>query len=145
MSAPKQNRRQARIQAAQQLYAREMRGALPPAAEEQPCPPLAAGDELQPFAREIIDGAIVRLAEIDRLLGAALQNWNLRRLGAVDRAILRGAVAEMLIHSDIPAAVTINEAIEIARDLASSDSARFANGVLDRVRQEIGRDPRATN
>ena len=145
MSAPKQNRRQARIQAAQQLYAMEMRGALPPAAEEEPSPPLASGVELQPFARELIDGAMVRLPEIDGLLGAALQNWDLRRLGAVDRAILRGAVAEMLIHPDIPAAVTINEAIEIARDLASSDSARFANGVLDRVRKEIGRDPRATN
>ena len=144
MSAPKQNRRQARIQAAQQLYGREMRGALPPGAEEQPGP-LLAGDELQPFATELLDGAIAWLPEIDKLLGAALQNWDLRRLGAVDRAILRGAVAEMLIHPDIPAAVTINEAIEIARDLASSDSARFANGVLDRVRKEIGRDAHTTN
>jgi N utilization substance protein B len=53
---------------------------------------------------------------------------------------LRLAVAEMLVHSDIPAAVTINEAIEIARSLATAESARFANGVLDRVRKELGRD-----
>jgi len=53
-------------------------------------------------------------------------------------------VAEMLAHPDIPAAVTINEAIEIARSLGSAESARFANGVLDRVRKEMGRDPRAT-
>jgi N utilization substance protein B len=84
------------------------------------------------------------VAEIDALLAAALQNWDLRRLGAVDRAVLRVAVGEMLAHPDIPAAVTINEAIEIARSLGSTESARFANGVLDRVRKELGRDPRAT-
>lgn len=143
MSAQKENRRQARIQAVQQLYGCEMRGALGSKADE-PAVAAAHTEELSPFARELLDGAIARLGEIDRLLGVSLQNWDLRRLGAVDRAILRVAVAEMLVHPDIPAAVTINEAIEIARSLASSDSARFANGVLDRVRKEIGRDPRGT-
>ena len=80
-----------------------------------------------------------------RLLSGALQNWDLRRLGAVDRAVLRLAVAEMLTRPDIPPAVTINEAIEIARQLATEDSSRFANGVLDRVRKELGRDPRAVS
>ncbi len=143
MSAQKENRRQARIQAVQQLYGCEMRGALGPVVDE-PAAAAAHTEELSPFARELLDSAIAQLGEIDRLLGVSLQNWDLRRLGAVDRAILRVAVAEMLVHPDIPAAVTINEAIEIARSLASSDSARFANGVLDRVRKEIGRDPRET-
>jgi transcription antitermination factor NusB len=88
----------------------------------------------------LFDQSLGRLTEIDALLVAALQNWDLRRLGAVDRAILRLAVAEMLTCPNIPPAVTINEAIEIARSLASAESARFANGVLDRVRKEIGRD-----
>jgi transcription antitermination factor NusB len=96
--------------------------------------------ELVPFARELLDHSLDRLTEIDALLAGALQNWDLRRLGAVDRAILRLAVAEMLTCPGIPPAVTINEAIEIARSLASAESARFANGVLDRVRKEIGRD-----
>jgi transcription antitermination factor NusB len=96
--------------------------------------------ELVPFARELLDHSLNRLTEIDTLLATALQNWDLRRLGAVDRAILRLAVAEMLTCPNIPPAVTINEAIEIARSLASAESARFANGVLDRVRKEIGRD-----
>jgi N utilization substance protein B len=136
---PKENRRQARIQAVQQLYAREMRGVLAATAEEQvPHWPVEA--ESSPFADELVTQALGRLADIDRLLAAALQNWDLRRLGAVDRAILRLAVAEMLVHPDIPAAVTINEAIEIARSLATAESARFANGVLDRVRKELGRD-----
>ncbi len=137
----KENRRQARVQAAQQLYAREMRGVLVPQAGETD----TVQEEVAPFARELLDGTLERLTEIDALLAAALQNWDLRRLGAVDRAILRVAVAEMLTCPDIPPAVTINEAIEIARSLASAESARFANGVLDRVRKEIGRDSHAAS
>ena len=136
---PKENRRQARIQAVQQLYAREMRGVLAAMAEEQ-APHWPVEGEASPFADELVTQALGRLTDIDHLLTAALQNWDLRRLGAVDRAILRLAVAEMLVHPDIPAAVTINEAIEIARSLATAESARFANGVLDRVRKELGRD-----
>lgn len=132
----KENRRQARVQAVQQLYGCEMRGALVPETGE----PDAGQEDLPSFARELLDRTLERLAEIDKLLAGALQNWDLRRLGAVDRAILRLAVAEMLTRPDIPPAVTINEAIEIARSLASAESARFANGVLDRVRKEIGRD-----
>ena len=137
----KENRRQARVQAAQQLYAREMRGVLVPQAGETD----NVQEEVAPFARELLDRTLDRLTEIDALLAASLQNWDLRRLGAVDRAILRVAVAEMLTCPDIPPAVTINEAIEIARSLASAESARFANGVLDRVRKEIGRDSHAAS
>lgn len=140
----KENRRQARVQAVQQLYGCEMRGVLGPAGADAD----QSGnvqEELAPFARELLDHTLGRVAEIDALLAAALQNWDLRRLGAVDRAILRLAVAEMLTCPDIPPAVTINEAIEIARSLASAESARFANGVLDRVRKEIGRDSHAAS
>ena len=140
----KENRRQARIQAVQQLYAREMRGVLAPP-HDDPVAVDAMESELVPFARELLDHSLDRLTEIDTLLATALQNWDLRRLGAVDRAILRLAVAEMLTCPNIPPAVTINEAIEIARSLASAESARFANGVLDRVRKEIGRDSHAAS
>lgn len=139
---PKENRRQARIQAVQQLYGCEMRGVMAPGNKESGIA-LPVDGELQPFATELVAQTLDRLGEIDRLLAAALQNWELGRLGAVDRAILRLAVSEMLTHDDIPPAVTINEAIEIARNLASAESARFANGVLDRVRKEIGREPHA--
>jgi len=143
MSSAKENRRQARVHAVQQLYAREMRGILAPGAVDTGDAGVP-GEEPSPFAGELLAHALANLAEIDRLLSAALQNWDLRRLGAVDRAILRLAVAEMRARPDIPAAVTINEAIEIARSLGEQESARFANGVLDRVRKELGRDPRAT-
>lgn len=137
----KENRRQARVQAAQQLYACEMRGVL----VSKPGETDGVQEELTPFARALLDRALERLTEIDALLATALQNWDLKRLGAVDRAILRIAVAEMLTCPDIPPAVTINEAIEIARSLASTESSRFANGVLDRVRKEIGRDSHAAS
>lgn len=140
----KENRRLARVQAVQQLYGCEMRGVLAPNAGEA-APGGALEAEEMPFTRELVGSTLDRLSEIDRLLESALQNWDLRRLGAVDRAILRVAVAELLTRQDIPAAVTINEAIEIARSLASTESARFANGVLDRVRQEIGRDARGVS
>jgi len=138
----KENRRESRLQAVQQLYGCEMRGALAPGTGKDEVT-LDAGT--QPFACELLDAARQNLPKIDSLLSGALQNWDLRRLGAVDRAVLRLAVAEMLTRLDIPPAVTINEAIEIARQLATEDSARFANGVLDRVRKEIGRDPRAVS
>jgi len=136
----KENRRQARVQAVQHLYGREMRGTL---VGEEESPPTEA-EALPAFAVALLESTLSRVGEIDGLLASALQNWDLRRLGAVDRAVLRVAVGEMLAHPDIPAAVTINEAIEIARSLGSAESARFANGVLDRVRKELGRDPRTT-
>jgi N utilization substance protein B len=144
MSAPKESRRQARIQAVQLVYACEMRGVLavvPGAEKDAPAGPEGA---VAPFATELVAQTRARAGEIDGFLSAALENWSLNRLGAVDRAVLRTAVAEMLSHPDIPAAVTINEAIEIVRSLGSEESGRFINGVLDRVRKEIGRDPRAT-
>jgi N utilization substance protein B len=143
MSGPRENRRRARVQAVQQLYAREMRGVLGVAPGAPDEPPGPAGEEPAPFAAELLAAALDRLTRIDQLLTGALQNWDLKRLGAVDRAILRCAVAELLTRPDIPAAVTINEAIEIARSFGADESARFANGVLDRVRKELGRDPRA--
>jgi N utilization substance protein B len=139
ISVSKENRRQARVQGVQHLYSLEMRGAWSGEATGEPAPEIDGA--LVPFAEALTAAALARREDIDRLLVAALQNWDLRRLGAVDRAILRLAVAEMLTQPDIPAAVTINEAIEIARHLATAESARFANGVLDRVRKEIGRDP----
>ena len=145
MSSTKETRRQARIQAAQQLYGCEMRGVLALVPAEGAAAETPPDGELLPFAVDLLAAARSHLEEIDRLLTGALQNWDLRRLGAVDRAVLRLAVAELLSRRDIPAAVTINEAIEIARSLAAEESGRFANGVLDRVRQEIGRDPRATD
>jgi N utilization substance protein B len=66
-------------------------------------------------------------------------NWLLKRMAAVDRNILRFAAYEILFRKDIPSAVTINEALEIAKKYSSTEAAAFLNGVLDRLAKESGK------
>jgi N utilization substance protein B len=89
---------------------------------------------LAPFCLGLYDSVIARQDEIDRLLQEAAENWRLHRMAAVDRNVLRLGTAELLaIAPDAPAAVVINEAIELARRYGSKDSPGFVNGVLDKV------------
>jgi N utilization substance protein B len=69
-------------------------------------------------------------------------NWSLHRLAAVDRNVLRMAVYEFRYRDDIPPVVTINEAIDIARKFSTSDSGKFVNGILDRIKGELPRPAR---
>lgn len=71
--------------------------------------------------------------EIDRLLRRHLENWRLERLTAVDRNVMRIAVAELLYSDDVPSTVAIHEAMQLARKYGSEQSPRFVNGVLDAV------------
>jgi N utilization substance protein B len=88
----------------------------------------------EPFCFELYDGVVARGDEIDGLLTTAAENWRLTRMAAVDRNVLRLGTAELLAAgADAPAAVVINEAIEIARRYGSKDSPAFVNGVLDKV------------
>ncbi len=88
------------------------------------------------FASEIIDGTLSMLDEIDSVIKKAAENWVLERMAAVDRNILRFAVYELLQRKDIPPAVTINEAIEIAKKYSTLESAAFINGILDKIAQK---------
>ncbi|OGW40012.1 MAG: transcription antitermination factor NusB [Nitrospirae bacterium RBG_13_39_12] len=88
------------------------------------------------FAEEIIHGTLSRLDEIDKMIEKFTENWILKRMAAVDRNILRFATYEILYRKDIPSAVTINEAIEIAKKYSSKESAPFINGILDRLAKE---------
>ena len=87
------------------------------------------------FANLLVSGTIENLSDLDRLIEKSVKNWKLERLARVDLAILRIAVFEMLFQKDIPARVTINEAIEIAKSFGSDDSYKFVNGVLDNIRR----------
>ena len=75
--------------------------------------------------------------EVDRTLGEAAEKWELTRLAATDRAVLRGAVGELMGRPGTPARVILNEAIEIAKRFGSEESGRFVNGVLDRVARAL--------
>jgi len=92
-----------------------------------------ANEDLRKFARELVSGTLQHLEEIDRVVQEAAENWKMDRMAAVDRNILRCAVYEILFKSDIPAAVTINEALEIAKKYSSLESVSFINGLLDKI------------
>lgn len=90
-------------------------------------------DEVKGFVREILYGTIDNLRDIDETIRKATEHWAIERMSAVDRNILRAATYELLFRKDIPSAVTINEAIEIAKKYSTSESPPFINGVLDRI------------
>jgi len=93
----------------------------------------SAEQENLSFARELASGAAAHLAEIDEHLSASSTRWSVGRMCRVDRNILRLAAFEIAYHPEIPASVTINEAIEIAKRYGSEDSPTFINGVLDNL------------
>ena len=90
-------------------------------------------EELKTFARLLIAGAVENMKAVDEAITAHLQNWSFERLKKVDLAILRIGAYSLLFQKDIPAQITIDEAIEIAKEYGSEDSYRFINGVLDGI------------
>ena len=84
-----------------------------------------------PYVRRVLTEIDKHLAEVDRALQDALENWRLDRLSTLDRAVLRVAAAEMLYLEDVPPKVSIQEAIRLSEQYGGPDSPRFVNGVLD--------------
>lgn len=87
------------------------------------------------YAREIVDGVADHREEIDELISTYAQGWTIERMPNVDRAVLRLAAWELLHNPEVPSAVAIDEAIELAKEYSTEDSARFVNGVLGKVAQ----------
>ena len=94
-------------------------------------------DETRGFADDLHRLATRREDEVDALIQKHAQNWRLERMPVVDRNLLRAAVAEMLGFPKTPAAVIINETLEIARRYAAPESLQFLNGVLDAIGREL--------
>lgn len=94
------------------------------------------------FAEELVVGVRAHLSEIDPMVIRHAEHWDLSRMGAVERNVLRTAVYEMVYRGDIPPAVSINEAVDIAKFFGSSESGRFVNGILDCIRKQLDRPPR---
>ena len=101
----------------------------------------AEADEVT-FAVAIAAGIDARGGEIDGHIETASTNWRLVRMPAVDRSILRLATAEMMLMPDVPASVTINEAVELAKRFGEKESRAFVNGILDRIASILGRGGR---
>jgi N utilization substance protein B len=82
------------------------------------------------YAREIVDGVIDHTAEIDETIQTFARGWTLERMPAVDRAIVRIAVWEIMFNPDVPAPVAVSEAVELATSLSTDESGGFVNGLL---------------
>ncbi len=88
------------------------------------------------FARLIIQGTLENIEEIDNKIKEQLEHWDFSRLARVDLAILRFSIYGLLYQNEIPTSVTIDEAIDLAKQYGSGESYRFINGVLDGVRKQ---------
>ena len=88
---------------------------------------------LNEYVTELVDGVVAHQAYIDELLGSYSMGWSLDRMPAVDRAILRIGSYELLWRDDVPDAVAISEAVNLAQDLSTDESASFVNGLLARL------------
>ena len=133
-----QNRRKSRELALQTLYAcevgntAEFSGVLEGIMHEQ-------GDEAgaQEYALLLAGKTLSSKKEIDALLGQHAANWDLKRMTAIDRNILRMAVAELRFCADVPFKVVIDEAVELAKQYGTDDSGKFVNGVIDSIHKEM--------
>lgn len=127
-----QERSRARRQALQILYQRDITG-------ESVASILAAKSysvedgEPDEFCRQLVSAVEERLDELDATIGEVSENWSVSRMPLVDRNILRLATYEIEYSDDVPASVSINEAVELAKVYGGEDSSKFVNGVLGRI------------
>jgi len=105
-------------------------------------PPSVDEAAIRVFADPLIKGTLEYRDESDELIKKNAQNWELHRIAAVDRNILRLAIYEMLHRDDIPPVVSINEAVDIAKKFSTQDSGKFVNGILDKIKGELLRPAR---
>ncbi len=135
-------RREGREAAVQFLYQRD----LNPASELADLQVFYKMRGLSPAARrfcdELVPGVLTSQEPIDALIKSHAENYELHRISAVDRNILRLAIYEMLHCPEVPPIVSINEAIEIAKKYSTDDSGKFVNGILDRIRGTLPRPSR---
>lgn len=148
-------RRAARRIAVDVLYEAEIRGSLPSEALEQrqrsgwvipTADDLNNQDDEQEiradtsiaYARRLIEGVQEHHADIDALIEQYADRWTIERMPVIDRTLLRLAVFEMLWGDNVPIAVAINEAVEMAKQLSTEDSGKFINGLLGRIAEVAG-------
>ena len=105
-------------------------------------PPTAEEAAVRVFSDPLIRGALEYRDEADAIIRKHAHNWELHRIAAVDRNILRLAIYEMLHRDDIPPIVSINEAVDIAKKFSTQDSGKFVNGILDKIKGELMRPAR---
>ena len=101
--------------------------------------PLKADDQTRAFAERLVQGVVEHKKEIDTLIGKYATNWKISRMPIVDRNILRAGLYELFWIDEVPAKVTMDEAIELAKSFGDDEASKFVNGILDKV---LTTDPR---
>jgi N utilization substance protein B len=96
--------------------------------------------EVPAFLQELVAGVAAHLLELDALIARHSEHWRLERMTVVDRNLLRLAIFELLYQPEIPPKVVINEAVEMAKRYGTEASGAFVNGILDQVREALGRE-----
>jgi len=91
------------------------------------------------YADALVRGVRRDAVQLDERIRAASQNWRLERMARIDRNALRLGAFELLTRSDVPRAVILDEAVELAKRFGSDESSKFVNGVLDRIADDLGR------
>jgi N utilization substance protein B len=91
------------------------------------------------YADQLVRGVRQDLERIDERIRAASQNWRLERMARIDRNALRLGAYELQTRTDVPRAVILDEAVELAKRFGSDESSKFVNGVLDRIADDLGR------
>lgn len=98
---------------------------------------------LDPFTAQLVRGVCSELGAIDSRIHQGAKHWRIDRMAMVDLNILRLGVYELFYCDDIPATVTINEMVELAKHFGTESSASFVNGILDKLKQDIDRPNKA--
>ena len=127
-------RSKARKRAVDILFEADVRGTDPVATLAER---LAQADPPVPdYSVELVEGVTANIALLDQVLADHAEGWTVDRMPPVDRAVLRLALYELLVRDDVPDAVVIDEAVELAKSLSTDDSPKYVNGVLGRVLRE---------
>lgn len=121
-------RSKARKQALDLLFEADLRKSDPEALLET-----RVAAELRPFAAEIVRLVVEHKAKVDELISTYARGWDMDRMPAVDRNILRIAIAEIIWSADVPEAVAIDEALDLARELSTDESVAFIHGILAQI------------
>ncbi|WP_407308317.1 transcription antitermination factor NusB [Desulfosporosinus sp. SB140] len=136
------SRRLARETALQVLFQRDLtketlstKGEVQRWAEEFKVP-----EASKAFAQALVDETVAHLEEIDKTIATFAQDWAIKRMANVDRNVMRLATYEILFRPDIPGRVSLNEAIELAKRFGGEESAKFVNGILDRIVDSVAKN-----
>ena len=105
-------------------------------------PPNADESATRLFADRLVRGVLEHREQLDDIIRKHAKNWDLHRMAAVDRNVMRLAIHEMLHRDDIPPVVSINEAVDVAKKFSTADSGKFVNGILDKVKADLLRPAR---